>query len=144
MTKQGRKEVPIPVLLELQERVAEQRSSGQRRLHALEPVMMEGRQSADQLREQGEPLDPFAQESPHRVADLHSLAYHRAVAARLRRSMVEEAQRKLRRWETEGKIDPRHAKAWKEVFDLPMEKIREAITVDDEPGRDLRQNSPFA
>src|SRR3954471_3845369 len=40
MTKQGRKEVPIPVLLELQERVAEQRSSGQRRLHALEPVMM--------------------------------------------------------------------------------------------------------
>jgi len=58
--------------------------------------------------------------------------------------MVEEAQRKLRRWETEGKIDPRHAKAWKEVFDLPMEKIREAITVDDEPGRDLRQNSPFA
>lgn len=58
--------------------------------------------------------------------------------------MVEEARRKLGRWEEEGKVDPRHAGAWREVFALPMKGLREAITADDGAGRDLRQNSPLA
>ena len=57
--------------------------------------------------------------------------------------MVDEAQRKLKRWEEKGTIDPRYAKAWREVFALPMDGIRKAITEDDERGRDLRQNSPL-
>jgi hypothetical protein len=57
--------------------------------------------------------------------------------------MVEEAQRKLRRWEEEGRIDPRYAKNWEQVFALPMDKIRKAIAADDEDGRQLRQNSPL-
>lgn len=144
LTKQGRREVPIPVLLELQERVAEQRRSGRGRLHVLEPVMKEGRQRAERMRQQVEPPSPPDRGSPHRAADLKSLAYHRAISARLRRPMVEEARRKLGRWEEEGKIDPRYAQAWREVFALPMERLRKVITADDEPGRDLRQNSPLA
>jgi hypothetical protein len=58
--------------------------------------------------------------------------------------MIEEAERKLRRWQAEGKIDPRNAQAWEEVFAMPMDRIRKAIVADDERGRDLRQNSPLA
>jgi hypothetical protein len=58
--------------------------------------------------------------------------------------MVDQAQRKLNRWQEEGKIDPRHARAWREVFEMPMTDIRKEITADDEAGRDLRQSSPLA
>jgi hypothetical protein len=141
LSKQGRKEVPVPPLLDLEERVAEQRRSGRRRLHTLEPVMVEARRRADRMRL---PVPEPGSSRPHRTPELRSLAYHRALVPRLRRPAVEEAQRKLRRWRDEGKVDPRHAEAWEEVFALPMAKIREAITADDERGRDLRQNSPLA
>lgn len=143
ITKEGRKEVPIPVLLELRERVDEQQRSGKRRLHALEPILLERRRRAERLRPQIDALSPNDRQDSHRVAELRSLAYHRAVATRLRRPMVEEAERKLLRWEYAGTIDPRYAQAWKEVFAMPMNQIRKAITADDERGRDLRQNSPL-
>lgn len=142
ITRQGRKEIPIPTLLELRERVAEQRRS-RGRLHALEPVMIEDRRRADRLRPQIEPSSSDDRD-PHRVAELRSLAYHRALAPRLRRPTVDQARRKLRRWEDAGRIDPRYARGWEEVLALPMEGIREAITADDERGRDLRQSSPLA
>ncbi|HEX6456608.1 MAG TPA: hypothetical protein VF009_08840 [Solirubrobacterales bacterium] len=141
ITKQGRKEIPIPALLELQGRVAEQRRSGGRRLHTLEPVMIEARRRAERLQPQ---IEPGGAAGPHRAAELRSLAYHRALAPRLRRPMVDQARRKLRRWEVEERIDPRYARAWQEVLAMPMEGVRETIAADDERGRDLRQNSPFA
>ncbi len=58
--------------------------------------------------------------------------------------MIDEAQRKLRRWKEEGRIDSRNAQAWEEIFAMPISEIRKAITADDERGRDLRQNSPLA
>jgi hypothetical protein len=140
-SKQGRKEVPIPPLLDLGERVAERGRSGRRKLHTLEPVMVEARRRAASMRS---PELAMSSAESHRTPELRGLAYHRALAPRLRRPVVEEAQRKLRRWKEEGKVDPRHAEAWEEVFALPMTKIREAITADDERGRDLRQNSPLA
>lgn len=144
ITRQGRREVPIPALLELQERVAEERRSRRRKLHTLEPVMIEERRRADRLRPKIEPSSSDDHRDPHRVAELRSLAYHRALASRLRRPMVDQARRKLSRWKDEGRIDPRYAQAWEGVLALPMEGIREAITADDERGRDLRQSSPFA
>lgn len=144
ITRQGRKEVPIPALLELQERVAEQRRSGRRKLHTLEPVMIEERRQADRLRPQIEPSSSEDRRDPHRVAELRSLAYHRALAPRLRRPMVDQARRKLRRWKDEERIDPRQALAWEEVLTLPMGDLRKAIVADDERGRDLRQSSPLA
>ncbi len=76
--RRGRKEVPIPALLALQERVTEQRRSGQLRLHVLEPVMIEERRRADRLRPQIEPSSSDDRD-PHRVAELRSLAYQRHV-----------------------------------------------------------------
>lgn len=143
ITKEGRKEVPIPALLELKDQVARQRKSGRRKLHLLEPIMADAQRRAELMRLR--PVtDSRHRADPHHTAELRSLAYHRALAPRLRQPMVDEAQRKLRRWNEEGRIDPRYAKAWEEVFALPMAEIRKAIAADDERGRDLRQNSPLA
>lgn len=140
-SKQGRKEVPISFLVKLQEQVEEQPGPSPRKLHALEPIMIEARRHAERMR----PLPAVAgSDEPHRTSELRGLAYHRALAPRLRRSMVDEAQRKLRRWQLEGKVSPRRAQAWEDVFALPMADIRKAITADDERGRDLRQSSPLA
>jgi hypothetical protein len=141
ISERGRKEVPIPVLLELWERVEQERKAGKRKRHLLEPAMIEARRRAERMRPRVAEGDRSA---PHRAAELRSLAYHRALAPRLRRPMVEAARRKLRRWRDEGSIHPRYADAWEEVLAMPMADIRRAITADDERGRDLRQNSPLA
>jgi len=144
ITERGRKEVPLPTLLDLYERVGEERGSGRRRLHVLEPVMTERRRRAERMRlevglgELGERPDP------HRRQELRSLAYHRALAPQLSRPVVDEAQRRLGRWRRDGRIDPRYAEAWESVFAMPMSEVRKAISVDDARGRDLRQNSPLA
>lgn len=144
ISERGRKEVPIPALLELQERVEEGRKSGRRKLHTLEPIMIEARRRAERMRPRVGAPGSRDRADPHRTPELRSLAYHRVIAPRLRRPMVDAAQRKLRRWQEDGRIDPRHAEAWEEVFAMPMAEIRKAITADDERGRDLRQNSPLA
>jgi hypothetical protein len=144
ISERGRKEVPLPTLLDLHERVVEERKSGRRKLHTLEPIMAEARQRAERMRPGAALPGSRDRSDPHRLPELRGLAYHRALAPRLRRSMVDEAQRKLTRWQRDGRIDSRHAKAWQEVFAMPMAQIRKVITADDELGRDLRQNSPFA
>lgn len=141
ITRSGRREVPIPALLDLAEQVSAARRNGRRKLHTLEPVMVEARRRAERMRPRGKGNDA---EDPHRGAERRALAYHRALAPRLRRPTVDAAQRKLRRWEREGAIDPRYARAWDAVLASPMAEIRRAITADDQRGRDLRQNSPFA
>jgi hypothetical protein len=143
IAKDGRKEVPVRALLDLRERVEEQRREG-RRLHLLEPAMVEGRRRAERMRPRVPGPGGRQPADPHRKAELRGLAYHRAIAPRLRRPMVEEAERKLARWVREDRIDERHARAWEEVFSLPMTGIRKAIIADNERGHDLRQNSPLA
>jgi hypothetical protein len=144
ISERGRKEIPIPIVLELRERVEEERSSGRRKLHALEPVMAEGRRRAERMRPRVGGSGGQGRDDPHRAPELRSLAYHRALAPRLRRPMIDEAERKLQRWQADGRIDPRNAQAWERVFAMPMDRIRKAIAADDEQGRDLRQNSPLA
>ena len=143
ISESGRREVPIPTLLELRERVAQERKSGGRKLHVLEPIMTEARRRAERMRPVAVP-GPRRRSDPHRVPELRSLAYHRAIAPRLRRPMIDEAGRKLRRWRDEGKVDPRYVETWETVFAMPMIEIRKAIVADDEHGRNLRQNSPLA
>jgi hypothetical protein len=141
ITKRGRREVPIGTLLDLREQVDDERRKG-RRLHTLEPIMVDARRRAERMHP---PTLPGGNRSaPHRDPELRSLAYHRALAPRLRRPMVDAAARKLRRWQEEGKVDPRYVRAWEEVFALPMAELRKAIASDDQRGCDLRQNSPFA
>ena len=116
ISERGRKEVPIPTLLELQERVDEERKSGRRKLHTLEPVMHEARRHAERMRPRAPAPGSRRRSDPHRTPELRALAYHRAIAPRLRRPMIDTAQRKLRRWTQEDRIDPRYAQLWEDVF----------------------------
>lgn len=144
VSERGRKEIPLPAFFDLYERVSEEREAGRRKLHVLEPIMLEPRRRAARMRPgRGFDVDD-GRLAGHGSAELRGLAYHRALAPRLRRPMIEEAQRKVARWKRDGRIDPRYAEAWEDVFSMPMSEIRKIIAADDERGRDLRQNSPLA
>ena len=80
----------------------------------------------------------------HATAERRSLAYHRAVAARLDEPLVARARQTLDRWVSLGTITPRYERRWRELLDRPIPELAAAITADDERGRDLRQASPFA
>lgn len=145
-TATGRKEVPIPALCDLRFRVERERASGRRHLHTLEPAMVESRERAERLQPDPSLLTELetGEADRHRISELRSLAYHRALAPRLRRPMISRAGVKLDRWEREGRIDPLHASAWRDLLERPLGEIRAAIGADDARGRDLRQNSPLA
>ena len=144
ISPRGRKEVLVSALLDLYEAVARERKAGRRKLHALESVMTEGRARAQRLRPQAVLKGEPAIRDRHRTSELRSLAYHRALAPRLRRPMLEEARSRIEQWERAGKIDPRYARAWEDVLDKPVAEVRKVIRSDDQSARDLRQNSPFA
>jgi hypothetical protein len=110
----------------------------------LEPGMVEVRSRAERMRPEALVSGVGHRSDPHWKAEVRSLAYHRALAPRLRRPTIDEAQRKLRRWRDDGRVDPRYAQLWEEVFAMPLTEIRKAIAADDQRGRDLRQNSPLA
>ena len=145
--RSGHIEVPTTALLELYDGVERVRESGERRLHVLEPAMVEARRRADQItvsdlvpeyaREPGE-LDA------HRRAELRSLAYHRRVAEHLGEPMVDQARQLLWKWQGKGAIDDRYAARWEEVLRMPLRDIRRIVGEDSDRGRDLRQSSPFA
>lgn len=144
VSDRGRREVPLRTLLDLYERLAEQREQGKRRVHALEPIMVEARRRAARMRPAAGLPKSGERSDPHRRAELRSLAYHRVLAPRLERRTIDEASRRLARWERDGKIDPRYARAWGEVLAMPIVDIRRIVSADDDRGRDLRQSSPLA
>ncbi len=138
---QGRVEVPVPALLDLYESVEADRAGGDRR-HVLAPTMVRRRNAAQSL-----DLRLFQQDterSGHERARARSLAYHRAIARRLRKPMVEEARHVLFRWRAQGRIDERYAARWEQLLSRPLPEIRIALVDDSEDNDDLRQNSPFA
>jgi hypothetical protein len=143
ISERGRKEVPVEALLDLHEQVSEERRRGARRRHVLEPPLLESRKRAERMRP-GRGLEINEDTDPHRRSELRGLAYHRALAPRLRRPMIDEAARKIDRWQEAGRIDPRYAEKWRQVLAKPVPEIRRVISVDDARGCDLRQNSPFA
>jgi hypothetical protein len=141
----GRVEVPVAALLDLYDAVEHEREHGQRTRHLLEPTMTEGRRRAERL----QPGALLADAAPddldgHRRAELRSLAYHRALARRLRRPRVDDARQVLWKWREQRRIDPRYADQWETVLRRPVAEIKALISADTPEGRDLRQNSPFA
>ncbi|HEY3820867.1 MAG TPA: hypothetical protein VGL81_27070 [Polyangiaceae bacterium] len=81
---------------------------------------------------------------PHRLAELRSLAYHRAVAERLGEPRVlESARARVRSWLEHGDM-AHYAREWQRLLDGPVEELREALQADEERSRALRQASPFA
>lgn len=141
-TAEGRVEVPVANVVELFEAVSETRAQGARKRHHLEPALTEGRRRAEQIRL--EELADGVTLTGHDRAERRSLAYHRTVAQRLRRPMVDDALRQIWKWREQGRIDPRYAAHWERVLRQPVAAVARAIVEDSERGRDLRQNSPFA
>ena len=141
-TPSGRTEVPVAHVLELFDAVERTRSSGQRTRHYLEPSLIEGRARAERLN--AEELVGDGATSGHARAERRSLAYHRALAKRLRRPMIDDAISLLWKWRDQGTIDARYADEWEQVLSKPVSEVRRIISEDTPRGRDLRQNSPFA
>jgi hypothetical protein len=143
-TPAGRRGVPVPALIELYESVSQERAAGRRRLHVLEPHMVEQRQRAEQL-DAGALVEPASpSDDPHRRAQRRALAYHRAVAQRLRKPMVDDALHQLWKWRDAGRIDPHYAERWESVLQQPVREVARLISEDSRSADDLRQNSPFA
>jgi len=80
----------------------------------------------------------------HRAAELRGLAYHRVIARRLDRPMIEAARHQIWQWEHEGRIEPARADRWAEVLRRPLAEVRELIISDTSAAAELRQASPFA
>jgi hypothetical protein len=141
-TPEGRREVPLSELLDLLEEVdhVRERNGGGRPLGRV--INERRRRAADAI--DLERLLPRRRTRTHRVADLHSLAYHRLVAERLNQAVLDDARRRLASWIEDGRIDPRWGKAWEEVLSKPILQVARAIGADTTRGRELRQTSPFA
>jgi hypothetical protein len=136
----GRADVPVSALLDLYEAVEADSAEGRR--YVLTPTMKRQRDAAKRMRLP--PNDHAGERDGHDRARARSLAYHRALARRLRRSMVEEARYVLYRWREQGHIDDRYADSWERLLDRPVRDIKRAIVEEGPDADDLRQNSPFA
>ncbi len=87
----------------------------------------------------------------HTFLDDFALAYHRAVAERLRRepeSVIAHARRNLNRWLDGGAVEDGGAQAleeWQAILDSPdIERLIAIITDESDEGQRLRSSSPFA
>jgi hypothetical protein len=147
IARSGHRETPLHALVELIEAVRERRFTNPADRHPLGSVLRKRRAQADLLttstllrtadrRRRGA--------DGHRPAELRSLAYHRAVAQRLDEAIVQDARRRLARWRTQGRINPRYAQQWEGILGDTPSRIARRIARDTPHMRDLRQNSPFA
>lgn len=80
----------------------------------------------------------------HRVSELRSLQYARAIASRLDADMIVRARERMRRWRSEGRLHPFYFDAWSELLAGSIQTLREAMIEDSQHASDLRQCSPFA
>jgi hypothetical protein len=147
VTRTGRRELPLRALVELVETVLERRVVEPSDRHPLGSVLRERRSKAERLNATtlfGTTDLRDRDRGGHRDAELRSLAYHRAVALRLDKETVRDAEERLARWCTEGKIDPRYVKQWEEILARPLPQIAQLIGLETSHMSDLRQSSPFA
>jgi hypothetical protein len=139
LTASGQAQVPVQALLGLYE-AAHAGEHPARLRYPLTPTMMRQREAAESIPRQ----ERRSRGRDHEAAVARGLAYHRVVARRLRRPMVQEARHTLRRWRDQERIDPHYAEEWERLLDRPIREIRREIVSEDQRAHDLRQNSPFA
>ncbi|HJS92989.1 MAG TPA: hypothetical protein VJ741_01910 [Solirubrobacteraceae bacterium] len=155
MDKNGRRGIPISAVAALHEALHDEAKDDQpedrTRQHRIEPLVLESRRYAEQLDprrliqlDSDQAERQSITDDRHRRADRRSLAYHRAIAKRLRRPMVDAARRQIWQWQREGRIDDRYAEAWLDVLDRPVLEVKRELAADTPMMRDLRQSSPFA
>ncbi|HVP03705.1 MAG TPA: hypothetical protein VMT10_14135 [Solirubrobacteraceae bacterium] len=142
MAADGRKGIPVSAVATLSEQLRDRQQPN--RSHRIEPVVAEDRRRADMLNAESLVGSGGPPEDPHSRAARRSLAYHRAIARRLRRAMVDQARHQIWQWERESRIDPRYASQWEEILKLPVREVSRALGEDTPYMADLRQSSPFA
>ena len=82
---------------------------------------------------------------PHRLAEERSIAYHRAVAARLEREppLLAQARARVHAW-LAREAPPEYARAWDDVLSWSLSRIVAFLVDPGERARELRQSTPFA
>lgn len=81
-----------------------------------------------------------------RLAEERSVAYHRAIAERLRRQpeILERARQRVSTWMAAGETAPFYARKWAEVLARDVSAIASFLEERSELADELRQSSPFA
>lgn len=84
--------------------------------------------------------------SSHRLAEARSLAYHRAVAAKLLRdpSLLDQVRDRLDEWIREGGRSAGYALEWRRFVDLPVPELAAFLGEESERATAMRQATPFA
>lgn len=82
----------------------------------------------------------------HRLAEERSLAFHRAIADRLREDpgVLARARARVQQWIETGDVHSHWAREWQSVLSRPLDEIRAALLDVGEAARALRQTTPFA
>jgi hypothetical protein len=145
LTPAGRRQVPRQFVVELREVIGELDGKSSRR-HPLAAALAARREAA--VRSVGGPVAPAPSRAVppegHRTSERRGLALHKVIAERLDAGMVEEARQRIDQLQAGGHLHPRYAERWRELLSRSIPEIVAATTADDQEGRDLRQNSPFA
>ncbi len=83
---------------------------------------------------------------PHRLAELRSIALHRAIGEELRRrpDLIEAARHRLASSREPGKGPALYREAWLALLSEPLERVVAFLSEDSERARELRQATPFA
>jgi hypothetical protein len=83
---------------------------------------------------------------PHRLAEERSVAYHRAIAERLRDqpAILDAARRRVEEWLASGTTAPAAAAKWAAILSGEVSSIEAFLVERGELADELRQSSPFA
>lgn len=82
----------------------------------------------------------------HRLAEERSVAYHRAIAEKLRHQpeIVEMARRRVQEWMASRAEPPFYARKWTEILASDVSTIAAFLVERSELAIELRQSTPFA
>jgi hypothetical protein len=82
----------------------------------------------------------------HRLAEERSVAYHRAIAERLRSQpeVLEIARRRVQSWLDARDSPPFYARKWSEILAHDVPAIAAFLVERSELADELRQSTPFA
>lgn len=83
---------------------------------------------------------------PHRLAELRSLAFHRAVAEKIRtdETVIQRARSKAEEWQTASGRSSGAAHEWCELLAGSVDSICAFLVEESERAMRLRQSTPFA
>jgi hypothetical protein len=83
---------------------------------------------------------------PHRISEERSLAYHRAIAARLdgEPALISRAIERLERWKRTTVAGRTYLDRWLALLRGPRHELLQVMLGDDEHARTMRSIGPFA